>query len=194
MIAGQTLDSSCLHVQISPPLSLAMNGCPPGTEDIVTMGHTWVVCLKGHISRTLRHQRHVTLVSPGKSGILSYHVAETDHLQESQRRKQSCGTWGHSWGTSSCGEEPWRSEQLLGEVTDGHCPPSSGPGDHLCVCEVDSQFCQLARGGVQSDTAQQGLPASIQMLIVFSYIPRCWEELRIHIPFWNGGFLLLRSF
>ena len=69
-----------------------MNGCPLGTEDIVTMGHNTVVCLKGHISRPLRHQRLVTLVSPGKSGIISYPGAETDHLQESQSGKQSCGT------------------------------------------------------------------------------------------------------
>ena len=66
---------------------------------------------------------------------------------------------------------PWRSEQLL-EVTGGLYPPSSGPGHHLRVCEVDSQFCQLAHGGVQSDTAQQGLPASIQMLIVFLLYPK----------------------
>ena len=44
------------------------------------------------MSRTLRQQGHETLVSPGKSGILSYRGAEADHLQESQSRKQSCGT------------------------------------------------------------------------------------------------------
>lgn len=60
------------------------------------------------------------------------------------------------------------------------------PGDHLCVCEVDSQFCQPAHGGVLSDTAQKGLPASIQMLIrLLTYMPR---RLRIHIPVWNNGF------
>ena len=67
---------------------------------------------------------------------------------------------------------PWRSEQLLEVVTDCHCPPSSGPGDHLCVCEVDSQFCQLVCGRVQSDTTQQGLPASIQILIILLLYPK----------------------
>lgn len=37
---------------------------------------------------------------------------------------------------------------------------------------MDSQFRQLARGGVQSDTAQQGLPASIQILIILLLYPK----------------------
>lgn len=63
---------------------------PLGTEDFVSMGHNTVVCLKGHISRPLCHQRHVTAQVPGKSEILSYRGAETDHLQESQSEVVSC--------------------------------------------------------------------------------------------------------